>query len=190
MKRLIVTLCAATLGLSACGGGDTPEAFPPTATTTVTATATASAEPPPAETVTVTASGEAAPAETITQTVEATVTETVEAAAVTETVTETATEAAAEPAAPPEASSEDTIMNGIWTVGRDVEPGSYRTSEAVSSGFCYWSITVTGSNGSDIVNNAIVEGGVPNVTLEEGQDSRPPTAGPGSARSSGHLRED
>src|SRR3954451_4076259 len=63
----------------------------------------------------------------------------------------------------------NSIEEGTWTVGRDVAPGTYRTSQAVS-GQCYWSITRTGSNGSDIVENDIVSGGFPTVTLKEGQD--------------------
>ena len=63
----------------------------------------------------------------------------------------------------------NTIGQGTWTVGRDIEPGTYRTAAAVSSG-CYWSITTTGSNGSDIIQNDIVAGGFPTVTLSVGQD--------------------
>jgi len=61
------------------------------------------------------------------------------------------------------------IRNGMWTVGVDVEPGTYRTAEPVSSQ-CYWGIYRSGSNGSDIVENDIVIGGFPTVTLSEGQD--------------------
>jgi len=63
-----------------------------------------------------------------------------------------------------------TILEGTWTVGRDIEPGTYATREAVSSGNCYWAIYVSGTNGGDIVENDIVTGGVPTVTLSEGQD--------------------
>jgi hypothetical protein len=61
------------------------------------------------------------------------------------------------------------IGEGTWTVGRDVEPGTYRTTTAVS-GQCYWGIHRSGSNGSDIIDNDIVTGGFPTVTLREGQD--------------------
>lgn len=64
---------------------------------------------------------------------------------------------------------DNSIEQGTWTVGVDMAPGTYRTAEAVTSGDCYWAITVTGSNGSDIVENDIVSGGFPTVTVSEGQ---------------------
>ena len=57
---------------------------------------------------------------------------------------------------------------GTWTVGIDIEPGTYRTQEAVL-GQCYWAILRSGSNG-DIIENDIVSGGFPTVTLSVGQD--------------------
>ncbi|WP_454697845.1 hypothetical protein [Arthrobacter humicola] len=63
----------------------------------------------------------------------------------------------------------NTIKEGTWTVGVDLEPGTYRTNSDVTSG-CYWGIYRTGSNGSDIVDNDIVTGGRPSVTLSAGQD--------------------
>jgi len=65
-----------------------------------------------------------------------------------------------------EATSIDT---GIWTVGVDVEPGTYRTSQPLN-GYCYWAITRTGSNNSDIIDNDGPTGGFPTVTLSAGQD--------------------
>jgi len=65
---------------------------------------------------------------------------------------------------------ETTILERTWTVGRDIEPGTYATREAVSSGNCYWAIYMSGTNGGNIVENDIVTGGVPTVTLSEGQD--------------------
>lgn len=61
------------------------------------------------------------------------------------------------------------IGQGTWTVGRDIEPGTYRTAQAVS-GDCYWGIYRSGSNGDDIIENDIVVGGYPTVTLSVGQD--------------------
>lgn len=61
------------------------------------------------------------------------------------------------------------IGEGIWTVGVDVEPGTYRTKEALT-GYCYWAILKTGTNGSDIIDNDGPEGGFPTVTLSAGQD--------------------
>lgn len=63
----------------------------------------------------------------------------------------------------------NTIKEGTWTVGVDLEPGTYRANSDVASG-CYWGIYRTGSNGSDIVDNDIVSGGRPSVTLSAGQD--------------------
>lgn len=63
----------------------------------------------------------------------------------------------------------NTITEGTWTVGVDIEPGTYRTTEAVL-GSCYWGIYRSGTNGGDILENDIVSGGFPTVTLSEGQD--------------------
>jgi hypothetical protein len=62
-----------------------------------------------------------------------------------------------------------TITTGVWTVGTDIEPGTYRTAEAVT-GSCYWAIYRSGTNQDDIIQNDIVQGGYPTVTLSEGQD--------------------
>lgn len=59
------------------------------------------------------------------------------------------------------------IAEGTWTVGVDIVAGTYRVVGAGKD--CYWSITKTGSNGSDIVDNAI-GGGNLSVTLKAGQD--------------------
>lgn len=48
-------------------------------------------------------------------------------------------------------------------------PGTYRTAEAVT-GSCYWGIYRSATNGDDILENDIVQGGLPTVTLSEGQD--------------------
>jgi len=67
-----------------------------------------------------------------------------------------------------EAVAANTVGDGVWVVGVDMEPGTYRAADVSSD--CYWAITVTGSNGADIVNNGIPGGGNPQVTVEEGQD--------------------
>lgn len=61
----------------------------------------------------------------------------------------------------------NTIGEGDWAVGVDVQPGTYRTTQAVS-GSCYWEIN-SDANGGDIVANDIVTGGRPTVTLKNGQ---------------------
>ncbi|WP_245702667.1 hypothetical protein [Arthrobacter subterraneus] len=63
----------------------------------------------------------------------------------------------------------NTVAEGTWTVGVDIEPGTYRTKENVGSS-CYWGIYTTGTNGDDIQANDIPGGGRPMVTLVEGQD--------------------
>jgi hypothetical protein len=61
----------------------------------------------------------------------------------------------------------NTIGEGDWAVGVDVQPGTYRTTEAVS-GDCSWEIN-SDANGDNIVANDIVTGGRPTVTLQTGQ---------------------
>ncbi len=78
-----------------------------------------------------------------------------------------ALDASPEPAEP--AGLPTTIDEGDWTVGVDIKPGTYRTTEPVS-GDCYWGIYRAGSNQSDIIDNAIVTGGRPTVTLKKGQE--------------------
>lgn len=63
----------------------------------------------------------------------------------------------------------NTIREGTWTVGTDVEPGTYRATSEVT-GSCYWEINRSGSNGADIIDNDIVTGGRPAVSLSAGQD--------------------
>jgi hypothetical protein len=63
----------------------------------------------------------------------------------------------------------NSIGEGTWTVGTDVKAGTYRTSAAIS-GDSYWSITKSGTNGSDIIENDIPTGGFPTVVLRPGQD--------------------
>jgi hypothetical protein len=63
----------------------------------------------------------------------------------------------------------NTITEGTWTVGVDIEPGTYRTKEPVGSS-CYWGIYRSGTNKDDIIQNDIVTGGTPTVNLAEGQD--------------------
>lgn len=63
----------------------------------------------------------------------------------------------------------NTVGDGTWTVGKDIEPGTYRAAANVGSS-CYWGIYATGSNGSNIIQNDIPGGGRPAVTLSSGQD--------------------
>lgn len=62
----------------------------------------------------------------------------------------------------------NTVTDGVWTVGVDIEPGTYRATDV--SADCYWAVLVSGTNGAEIVNNGIPGGGSPTVTVEEGHD--------------------
>lgn len=57
---------------------------------------------------------------------------------------------------------------GTWTVGTDIEAGTYKATKEVNSD-CYWEITAGGSNGNDIVANDNPTGGYPQITVEDGQ---------------------
>ncbi|MDJ0351516.1 hypothetical protein [Pseudarthrobacter sp. PH31-O2] len=63
----------------------------------------------------------------------------------------------------------NTIADGTWTVGKDLEAGTYRATADVGSS-CYWGIYATGSNGSNIIDNDLPGGGRPSVALAGGQD--------------------
>jgi hypothetical protein len=63
--------------------------------------------------------------------------------------------------------AQNTITEGNWAVGVDVQPGTYRTKEPVTD-HCYWGIYAD-ANGSNIVANDIVTGGRPTVTIKNGQ---------------------
>lgn len=67
------------------------------------------------------------------------------------------------------AKAKNTVGDGTWTVGRNVEAGTYVTGADVGSS-CYWAIYASGTNGSDIVENDIPGGGRPSVVLSAGQD--------------------
>lgn len=62
-----------------------------------------------------------------------------------------------------------TIGDGTWTVGTDIEAGTYRAAAEVGPS-CYWGIYRSGTNGSDIIENDIPGGGRPVVTISAGQD--------------------
>lgn len=63
----------------------------------------------------------------------------------------------------------NTVGDGTWTVGRNIDPGTYLTTSDVGAS-CYWGIYTSASNGSDIIDNDIPGGGRPSVTLSAGQD--------------------
>ena len=62
-----------------------------------------------------------------------------------------------------------TLLDGYaYTVGQTMEPGTYEANATGST--CYWAITTTGSNYSDIVDNDLGKAGVLQVTVGPGQD--------------------
>lgn len=71
----------------------------------------------------------------------------------------------------PKASKSISVIKGndVVHVGEDVPAGTYRAVESVDGGMgCYWSKT-RDSEGSDIIDNSIVNGGRPQVALKKGQ---------------------
>ena len=58
------------------------------------------------------------------------------------------------------------IYEGVWMVGDDIKPGTYKLREAYTGDMCYWGISQNGR----IVDNDIVTGGRPTVTLRKGQE--------------------
>ncbi|WP_051198754.1 hypothetical protein [Bifidobacterium sp. AGR2158] len=65
-----------------------------------------------------------------------------------------------------ETAKKNTIGEGVWQVGKDIDPGTYRATQEVGSR-CYWSITNPVTD--DIIQNDIPGGGYPEVTVSEGQ---------------------
>lgn len=63
----------------------------------------------------------------------------------------------------------NTVGDGTWVVGVDIEPGNYKAKGDVGSR-CYWGIYASGTNGDDIIANDLPGGGLPSVTLAAGQD--------------------
>ncbi|MFB9957298.1 hypothetical protein [Agromyces bracchium] len=62
-----------------------------------------------------------------------------------------------------------TLLDGFaYTVGQTMEAGTYEAN--ATGGTCYWEITTTGSNYSDIVDNDLGTRGVIRVTVSAGQD--------------------
>ena len=63
----------------------------------------------------------------------------------------------------------NTVGDGTWVVGVDIEPGTYKATANVGSR-CYWGIYASGTNGDDIIANDLPGGGLPSVSLAAGQD--------------------
>lgn len=57
--------------------------------------------------------------------------------------------------------------DGVWLVGTDIAPGTYRTKVNVT-GMCYWSV---GKPSADLPDkNDVVQGGRPTVTMTTGKE--------------------
>lgn len=65
-----------------------------------------------------------------------------------------------------ETAKKNTIGDGVWQVGKDIDPGTYRATREVGSR-CYWSITNPVTD--DIIQNDLPGGGFPEVTVSDGQ---------------------
>ncbi len=146
MGRLLKLGCLGIVALSAaaCSGGETTDAAAPpaetvTATSTVTATDTKTATERVTESETV--------VERMTATETATKRVTMTPPPVTATETETVeVEVEVEPPAP----SADIEGDGIWLVGADIEPGTYRNTNRD----CYWA-RLRNLSGDGIITNGI-----------------------------------
>jgi hypothetical protein len=113
----------------------------------------------------------AVPGPTVTKTKNVAVEHNVYVPGPTITVTKTITEA---PKAPDGTTT--VIKDGTWVVGSDIGTGTYKVTAAVTSR-CYWEIDRSGTNGSDIIDNDIPGGGLPQVTLSVGQDFKSSNCG-------------
>jgi len=142
----IAALVALFIGIGIGGSGKSSGTTGAAPAATVTATVTkAGAAAAPGATVT-------APAVTVTAPAPPAVTVTAPAA----------------PAAPPPGPG-TSVQDGVYVVGQDMQPGTYRVTAAVANR-CYWKIAKTGTNGADIIKNDLPAGGFPQVTLTVGQD--------------------
>lgn len=65
-----------------------------------------------------------------------------------------------------ETAKKNTIGDGVWQVGRDIDAGTYRATREVGSR-CYWSISNPVTD--DILQNDLPGGGFPEVTVSDGQ---------------------
>lgn len=60
----------------------------------------------------------------------------------------------------------NSISDGVWQVGKDIDAGTYRATSQVDSD-CYWEIST--DNGDNIIQNDFPGGGYPEVTVGNGQ---------------------
>jgi hypothetical protein len=73
------------------------------------------------------------------------------------------------PKAAPAPAIPDVIEDGLWEVGVDIQIGRYKVIEPVDpAAFCYWQISPVGKPDT-IIDNGVVSGGRPIVTIKKGQ---------------------
>jgi hypothetical protein len=63
-----------------------------------------------------------------------------------------------------DAAKKNSVTNGTWQVGKDIDPGTYRANDQVGEDR-YWEI----KQGDDIVSNDLPGGGYPQATVSAGQ---------------------
>ena len=63
-----------------------------------------------------------------------------------------------------EQAKRNSISDGVWQVGKDIDAGTYRANDSVTDR-CYWEI----SSGGNILQNDMPGGGYPQVSVSDGQ---------------------
>jgi hypothetical protein len=63
-----------------------------------------------------------------------------------------------------------TVANGVWLVGIDMEPGTYRVDKDIFGKSCYLKIYTAGSNLEDLVAIENFTRGTPSATLQIGEE--------------------
>lgn len=84
------------------------------------------------------------------------------------------TTSAPDDAPDPAVGGDGTFGEGVWLVGEDVAPGTYRLTAPIDSGstlaWCYWAVSTDDSGDLDaLIVNGIPDGGIPTVTLQSGE---------------------
>jgi hypothetical protein len=70
----------------------------------------------------------------------------------------------------PRGTPRTTVGNGVWLVGIDMEPGTYRVDKDIFGKSCYLKIYTAGSNLEDLIAIENYTRGTPSATLEVGEE--------------------
>ena len=70
----------------------------------------------------------------------------------------------------PRGNPRTTVGNGVWLVGIDMEPGTYRVNKNIFGKSCYLKIYTAGSNLEDLIAIEEYTRGTPTATLEVGEE--------------------